>query len=126
MARNTYRQAGINSKDHPLVDKSGALPLGAGFIYIIRFGDQYKVGFTTNPRSRIPGLQCQQRRPFDDLHIIFTDNAKLAERMLHRHLIKQRIGREWFALTNEQAKDLFSVVSLWFTKNNDLTRAPAR
>jgi hypothetical protein len=89
-----------------------------GYIYIVKTDNGlYKIGSAGNVEQRI------RKMPFRVhlIHIISTDNVYDAETNLQERYRKQRIGGEWFQLTDEQIEELktvryFSVPSKYHQK----------
>jgi hypothetical protein len=73
----------------------------AGYVYLLRSGDVYKIGRSSQPevraaRVRGPGGRCEL------IHSFFADDSPMAEIVIHNHFSRKRIdgwGQEWFALT---------------------------
>jgi len=62
-----------------------------GFVYFLRFSDRVKIGFSTDPRTRISQL------PHDEVLAIFP-GTRLNERQLHAAFGDLRLTGEWFTL----------------------------
>lgn len=75
-----------------------------GFIYVFRCEKYYKIGKTTRDDVQHRLKECQTGSPFEIVihHVIYVDDATLAEGYLHRRLAKQRVRGEWFRLTEKQ------------------------
>jgi hypothetical protein len=67
--------------------------------YLIKDGDKYKIGKSSNPDERLTALKCGNMHSLEILHIIDRD----IERELHDKFINKRIERrrEWFSLSEE-------------------------
>lgn len=71
----------------------------AGFVYFIRSGDRVKIGFTTHdPRERLRELQTGNPTRLELLGAAWA--SMHAEQQLHRRYAAQRVGGEWFDLTD--------------------------
>jgi hypothetical protein len=69
-----------------------------GFVYVMRFGDIYKIGQTYDVKNRLK--QLQDMNPFCQvLKQIELTGYTVAEKRLHEFFETKRIAGEWFKLT---------------------------
>lgn len=92
-------------------------------IYIIRCGDAVKVGFSSDPFTRIKELQTGNPQRLEVI-AVFPGSRKL-EKGIHARLNQYRISGEWFRWTPEVVNALESVkVSLGDLQSSDITPPP--
>lgn len=103
MSKRLYLKVGITSRDNPYKG------IGTGFVYVVKFGNIYKIGRTRNPFLRLDTLQSRRRQKLDEYHLIPAQNVRLAERKLHEHFERARIEGEMFYLTETQFKTIRSI-----------------
>lgn len=60
-----------------------------GFVYVVRFSDRIKIGFSTDWKSRVKSL------PVDEVLLVMTGSVVL-ERALHAKFAAHRVVGEWF------------------------------
>ena len=77
-----------------------------GYVYVVQCGEFYKIGRTTNLERRIPQLTVQLPYPLKLVCFIQTPNSASEERRLHELYADKRLNGEWFALTDEQVKEI--------------------
>lgn len=66
-----------------------------GFVYIVQApGIGVKIGFSTNPVARLPGIQTGCPVKVHIVGLILGD--RLLEKMLHQRLANYRLSGEWF------------------------------
>jgi hypothetical protein len=71
-----------------------------GFVYVIRFLDFYKIGYTTNPTRRLSDFTKVSLPSSPELiESIQTKYAMFLETILHKKFADQRLNGEWFILT---------------------------
>jgi hypothetical protein len=64
-----------------------------GYVYVIRFGDRVKIGFSTDPDNRMRAL------PHDEVLAVLP-GTRLNERQMHVAFADLRITGEWFHLND--------------------------
>jgi hypothetical protein len=82
--------------------------VSAGFVYLIREGERYKIGKSIDPASRL--LQVSPGGVL--VHVIASTRPREVEATLHRRFARQRVparGPEWFLLS---AEDLATICLL--------------
>jgi excisionase family DNA binding protein len=82
----------------------------AGYIYLIKADEHYKIGKSTNVAQRM--RQFQFPFPIELLHTIAVPDMTGAENYLHRRFANQRIHGEWFALSPEDVASVCAISSL--------------
>lgn len=83
-----------------------------GFIYVVKAGELYKIGFSKTPRKRFRTFRTGSPIPLEIVLTMRTPHYKIVEQMLHDHFAAKRVHGEWFALTEsdiEYVKSLDSV-----------------
>ncbi len=84
------------------------------FIYIVRHArDIYKIGFTTDPQSRIQAIRSTN--PSATLHNIYA-GEKQDEKNLHTIFASKKVSNEWFHLDEEDLSHIegyFRKMSPW-------------
>ncbi|WP_417832418.1 GIY-YIG nuclease family protein [Terasakiella sp.] len=88
------------NKPNPCRDIWGITQEDPGWIYIIKNGDLYKIGKTTNPKKRIqeartwvPDLEVLAVKPFWQVSVV--------EQHIHQGLAQYWYDREWFRIVDE-------------------------
>lgn len=71
----------------------GHAPPG-GFVYLIKCGDYFKVGYTKDPKQRASGLHTGMPHPMD--FMVCIPGNRSIEKALHRKFAKNATHREWF------------------------------
>lgn len=99
MARRTYTKAEMESQADKLIDEfrssrrvsPGAKPC----VYFIRAGaGPIKIGFTTDIKRRLPGLQTSTPKR---LRVLAVMPGRIGlERAMHQRFQEHRIAGEWF------------------------------
>lgn len=81
-----------------------------GLVYILKFSDAYKIGFTTNLKRRLHEF-TKIALPYEPelLMTINTNYPQHLERMLHKRFEKKRLKGEWFSL---ESTDLMFIEKL--------------
>lgn len=69
------------------------------FIYLIKAGDYYKIGMSSNVEKRVYSIQTEIPYEITQIHTFEADNPREAERFLHRIFRHKRINGEWFNLS---------------------------
>lgn len=77
--------------------------LAWGFVYIMRDGKRFKIGITTNPEERLYGLQTANP-DIELMGAVFCKNPEQVEAYWHDMFDEKRYDREWFNLTDEDAR----------------------
>jgi len=80
-----------------------------GWIYIIRCGRFYKIGWSTKPNQRFYTISSSLPFKTEFIHRIGTDNPVLFEAELHERYAKKRTRGEWFRLSVCDVEELRSM-----------------
>lgn len=86
---NTYRTA--SAEAYPVDDKSA--------VYFFRQGRKIKIGFSTNPMSRLRTLQIGAHVRIEFYYS--TPGGRDLERKLHKEFAQFRVAGEWFLFAPE-------------------------
>ncbi len=86
-----------------------SLDVQAGFIYLMQWEDEYKIGKAVDVERRQKRLARELDRDITELHRIFSTDYTRAESDLHRKYADKRIHGEWFALDDDDVAWLMSV-----------------
>ena len=81
-----------------------------GYIYLIKAGEHYKIGKSTNVAQRI--RQFNLPFPVEVVHIIAVSDMLWAEKHLHTRFTTQRVRGEWFLLAPKDVLWLCSLETL--------------
>lgn len=83
---------------------------GDTVVYVITDGNNYKIGFTSNIKNRLSGLQTSNSSLLKVLYLFIGD--KRLERKLHIRFkrYKTESNNEWFDFKNRKLVDLLSTV----------------
>ncbi len=75
-----------------------------GYVYLIQFGTEYKIGTSNNVERRFRQLKTQM--PYDGkiIHTITTGDPLGIEAYWHKYYDSKRLKGEWFKLTNSDIK----------------------
>lgn len=73
----------------------------AGFIYVIRSGDLFKIGRTTNLRKRLAALRGVVPGGIRPVRTRLVLGPRTVEKHLHEKFADKRTNGEWFALSQE-------------------------
>ena len=73
--------------------------LNAGHIYLLRHGNEYKIGRSTDPTRRYKEIRVQMPLDAEEVHVIETDDTVGIEAYWHNRFADKRLNGEWFRLT---------------------------
>jgi hypothetical protein len=70
-----------------------------GYVYLIQFGDEYKIGTSNNVERRFRELKTQMPYEGEILHTITTGDPEGIEAYWHNYYKEKRLKGEWFNLS---------------------------
>jgi len=70
-----------------------------GYVYLIQFGDEYKIGTSNNVERRFRELKTQMPYEGEILHTIATGDPEGIESYWHNFYKEKRLKGEWFNLS---------------------------
>jgi hypothetical protein len=75
-----------------------------GFVYLLRSGDYYKIGYAKNTHSRVALLEPKLPLESEIICEIRTGDVRDLERSLHEDFKEKRVRGEWFMLNDEDVE----------------------
>jgi hypothetical protein len=81
------------------VGEAGSDKTRDGYVYLLRSGKKYKIGYAIAPLSRAMVISNMTPDGADRLHEIRTDDPRGIEAYWHNRFADKRGNGEWFALT---------------------------
>jgi hypothetical protein len=76
----------------------------AGYVYLIQFGKEYKIGNANNVERRFRELKTQMPYEGKIIHTILTGDPEGIEAYWHQYFADKRLKGEWFALSPSDVK----------------------
>ena len=83
-----------------------------GWIYLLKAGEYYKIGCTTDMKGRTKQFGLSLPYAFDLLHTIPSQDIKADEKALHSLFAERRGNGEWFTLSDEDVAYICSLEEL--------------
>lgn len=83
------------NENHDL-EMSNLLP---GHVYLLKHGNEYKIGRSTDPTRRYKEIKVQMPLDTEEIHLIETDDTVGIEAYWHNRFADNRLNGEWFRLT---------------------------
>ncbi len=82
----------------------------SGFVYVVKSGDKFKIGFTNQAiDKRINNLQTGSPTKINLVMYFESDTPNLLEKQLHRVFKNKRLDGEWFSLNQFDIDELSSM-----------------
>ncbi|MCT8861643.1 GIY-YIG nuclease family protein [Shewanella xiamenensis] len=72
---------------------------GEGYVYLLKFGDDYKIGNSKNVGRRFSEIKTQMPTDGEIVHSIKTGDPEGIESYWHKYFEQKRTKGEWFRLT---------------------------
>ncbi len=92
----------ISEDDAEEINREIGKPTTSGYVYLVRSGKFYKIGFTENHWRRKSELHMQTAEGITEIHTIAAiDDAPGIERYWHERFKEKRQHGEWFDLSPE-------------------------
>lgn len=85
----------------PNDDPDAAAPSDVGYVYLMKSGKRYKIGYTETLEKRFAGLSAQVPHELIQIHAIRTDDPSGIEAYWHRRFKDKQRHNEWFELSAE-------------------------
>jgi hypothetical protein len=85
----------------------GSSPGDAGFVYLLEWRGEYKIGISRNVPKRVRGME----REFPGIVVRHTFRSyamRYAEMRLHERFRHCRVRKEWFAFTPGEVREICS------------------
>lgn len=76
-----------------------ASDLVPGHVYLLRHGNEYKIGRSTDPTRRYKEIRVQMPLDTEEVHLIETDDTVGIEGYWHKRFSDRRLNGEWFKLS---------------------------
>lgn len=96
-------QNSFSKKDKP-EDSSSDNELQSGQVYLLKHGNDYKIGKSTSAPERYKSIQTQMPHELEEIHVIETDDISGIENYWHKRFKEKRLRGEWFKLTAADIK----------------------
>jgi Meiotically up-regulated gene 113 len=87
------------SDDIDRLPETPAAPAPIGYVYLIKFRSDFKVGASSDPERRYGGMATQMPEAMTRVHTIKTDDPFGVEAYWHRRFEAKRLKGEWFSLS---------------------------
>ena len=71
----------------------------AGYVYLVRCADLYKIGATKNAVQRIARFETAYPHDLKTIRVTLVADMKRVESELHKRFAQKRVKGEWFDLT---------------------------
>ncbi|WP_321858284.1 GIY-YIG nuclease family protein [Burkholderia cenocepacia] len=89
----------------PATDELDAKARVIGYVYLLRSGKRYKIGFTNSPVRRFREVRIELPEETVQVHTIATDDPKGIEAYWHNRFAEKRVrNSEWFELSADDVR----------------------
>lgn len=78
--------------------------LDHGYVYLIKWGDHFKIGRSDDPGRALQEIRAQLPTAASIIHVIETDDPAGIEAYWHRRFADRRLRGEWFGLAAADVK----------------------
>ena len=104
--RVVAEQSAVQSGSEPSTENNIAqLDRIQGYVYMLRYGRKYKIGYTVTPVRRFRDVRIELPGETTQVHAIATDDPKGIEDYWHRRFSAKRIRKtEWFELNADDVR----------------------
>ena len=75
-----------------------------GYVYLIQFGEEYKIGTSNNVERRFRELKTQMPYEGKIVHTIVTGDPEGIEAYWHQYYAEKRLKGEWFKLSKSDVQ----------------------
>lgn len=89
---------------------NSSMPRTAGYVYVLKAGDRYKVGRSRNPERRLKQIQACSPVPVELVAAVLDENAAALEARMHAIFEPHRAHGEWFELDEHFFSDLWCIL----------------
>ena len=89
-----------------------------GFVYVVKGGGYYKIGYSKEPDRRIATLSTQPPFELEVIYLCGSHNARALEADLHGLFKHARVRGEWFDLDDMDREMLSDVMKTLGTFNH--------
>ncbi len=79
--------------------EAGVHPSSMGYVYLIKFRSDFKIGASSDPERRYGEIATQMPETMTKVHTIKTDDPFGVESYWHRRFESKRLKGEWFRLS---------------------------
>lgn len=97
--QDIYDDISENHHSDQLRNASKENPPRPGVVYLMKSGEYYKIGETSNLPVRQKSFGLQLPHPFEIVHTIASNDPRSLEDSLHSQFSAKRMNGEWFNLT---------------------------
>ena len=76
----------------------------SGHVYLLRHGDEYKIGRSSDASRRYKEIRTQMPYRTEEVHVIETDDPVGIEKYWHNRFKEKRLEGEWFKLSGTDVR----------------------
>lgn len=96
--RRTVAARKVSNTKHSPIELNMPDAISPGYVYILKAGEWYKIGYSTNVKKRLEKLMTAPPFPTEVVHIIGDNDYIALEKRPHERFAEKRVGGEWFLL----------------------------